>query len=148
MDDDTKINETIKEIALKHGVALSKDDPILILQTMNDRLMQESIEAQQSNLNDFKSELEVTLNMWSNEAKSKAERTLTAAIAASKVTITESINENAKITANITKVELEKIMENSWQPAINETKLISLINITAATMVLISAIIVLYVHLN
>ncbi len=29
------IEELIKEIAAKHGIAVSRDDPILILQTIN-----------------------------------------------------------------------------------------------------------------
>ena len=41
-----KIEETIKDIAVKHGIALGRDDPILILQTINDRLMQDSATAQ------------------------------------------------------------------------------------------------------
>ena len=143
----TKIDDTIKEIALKHGVALGKDDPILILQTINDRLMQESTDAQQANLNDFKSELEVMLDMWSKEAKNKAERTLNAAIIASKQSITESINENAKITAEIVNREVVKSIEHHLKPAINEARIISYINIAAATMVMLSSIVILYLKI-
>jgi hypothetical protein len=44
------IEELIKEIAAKHGIAVSRDDPILILQTINTRLLQESAKAQQAML--------------------------------------------------------------------------------------------------
>ena len=37
-----QVEELIKEIAAKHGIAVSRDDPILILQTINARLMQDS----------------------------------------------------------------------------------------------------------
>jgi hypothetical protein len=40
------VDELIKEIAVKHGIAVSRDDPILILQTINNRLMQDSEKAQ------------------------------------------------------------------------------------------------------
>ena len=44
------VDELIKEIAVKHGIAVSRDDPILILQTINNRLMQDSEKAQQAML--------------------------------------------------------------------------------------------------
>ena len=52
------IDETIKEIAVRHDVVLSKDDPILILQTMNERLLEETRKAQQEMLAQFKEEME------------------------------------------------------------------------------------------
>jgi hypothetical protein len=41
------VEELIREIAAKHGIAVSRDDPILILQTINTRLLQDSAKAQQ-----------------------------------------------------------------------------------------------------
>lgn len=64
-----KVEETIKEIAAKHGIAVGRDDPILILQTINDRLMQESTEAQQAILDSFKSELEEIAHRWGKMLK-------------------------------------------------------------------------------
>ncbi len=52
------IDELIKEIAVKHGIAVSRDDPILILQTINNRLMQDSEKAQQGMLDHYKEEME------------------------------------------------------------------------------------------
>lgn len=52
------IDETIKEIAVRHGVILSKDDPVLILQTMNERLLEETRKSQQEMLAQFKEEME------------------------------------------------------------------------------------------
>jgi len=48
------VDELIKEIAVKHGIAVSRDDPILILQTINNRLMQDSEKAQQAMLDQFR----------------------------------------------------------------------------------------------
>ena len=35
------VDHLIREIAVKHGVALGRDDPILILQTLNAQLLEE-----------------------------------------------------------------------------------------------------------
>lgn len=53
-----QVEELIKEIAAKHGIAVSRDDPILVLQTINNRLMQDSSKAQQAQLDQYKEELE------------------------------------------------------------------------------------------
>jgi hypothetical protein len=33
------VDELIKEIAVKHNIAVSRDDPIMVLHTINERLM-------------------------------------------------------------------------------------------------------------
>lgn len=79
-----KMNEAIKDIAVKHGVVLGKDDPVLILQTMNDRLLEENRKAQQEMLAQFKEEMENISSQWKDDAKEKAEKVLNAALAGSK----------------------------------------------------------------
>ena len=49
-----QLEELIKEIASKHGIAVSRDDPILVLQTINNRLLQDSSKAQQAQLDQYK----------------------------------------------------------------------------------------------
>ncbi len=93
---DDKIEELIREIAAKHGIAVGRDDPILILQTINMKLMQDSASAQQEILDAFKSELESIAHRWGDDAKGKAERTLNAALAASKDAMTRGMQEGAK----------------------------------------------------
>lgn len=66
------IDETIKEIAVKHGVSVGRDDPLLILQTMHERLIEQQKRAQQELLDQFKSEIEQISSQWKNDAKEKA----------------------------------------------------------------------------
>ncbi|HAT1815618.1 TPA: conjugal transfer protein TraM [Legionella pneumophila] len=83
-----RLDKAIQEIAVKHGVVLSKDDPILILQTMNDRLIEESRQAQAAMLARFREEMEAISSQWRDDAKEKAEKVLNAALAASTETMT------------------------------------------------------------
>ncbi len=85
MNEDIELEDLIKEIAVKHGIALGRDDPILILQTLNNRLLQASQKAQQTLLDQYKAELEDLSLKWSTETKEKAERILNASLDASKV---------------------------------------------------------------
>ena len=86
-----KINETIKDIAVKHGVVLVKDDPILILQTMNERLLEENRRAQLEMLAQFREEMESILSQWKDNANEKAEKILNAALISSKETMKQTI---------------------------------------------------------
>ena len=73
------VEDLIGEVARKHGIAIGRDDPILVLHTMNDRLMRESAAAQQALLDAFKQELEALASRWSMEATDRADRILQAA---------------------------------------------------------------------
>ncbi len=72
MASDDKIEELIGEIAVKHGITIGRNDPILILQTINERLMQDTQAAQQEILDHFKEELESIAHRWGEDAKGKA----------------------------------------------------------------------------
>ena len=96
---EVEVEELIKEIAAKHGIAVSRDDPILVMQTINHRLMQDSSKAQQAQLDQYKEELEALALRWGIDAKSKAERILNAALAASKDAMHQAMQDNAKTTA-------------------------------------------------
>lgn len=87
------MNEAIQDIAVKHGVILGKDDPILILQTMNDRLLEENRKAQQEMLAQFKEEMESISSQWKIDAKDKAEKVLNAALASSKEAMNKILRE-------------------------------------------------------
>lgn len=133
-----KVEETIKEIAVKHGIAVGRDDPILILQTINERLMQDSAAAQQEILDHFKEELEAIAHRWSDDAKNKAERTLNAALTASRETMTQTMQEGAKSAAELIRREI-KAASAQFAAPIREAKRVALMNLIAAGMTIIAA---------
>ncbi len=104
-----KLNEIVKDIAIKHGVALSKDDPILILQTMNERLLEESRKAQQEMLIQFKEEMENISSEWKDDAQVKAEKTLNTAVSSSKDIMVKIFQESASETL----IAMKKVMFDS-----------------------------------
>lgn len=98
-----KINEAIKDIAVRHGVVLSKDDPVLILQTMNERLLEENRKAQQEMLAQFKEEMENISSQWKDDAKDKAEKVLNAALAGSKEAMAKLFQETTNQSVHVMK---------------------------------------------
>lgn len=128
-----KIAETIREIAATHGIAVGRDDPIMILHTINDRLMRESAAAQQVILNDFKAEMEALAYRWGDDAKGKAERTLTAALAASREAMQKSMSAGAEATAEVIRREAATALGRA-AALVRESKRVAALNVLAATI--------------
>lgn len=130
--------ELIKEIAAKHGIAVSRDDPILILQTINSRLMQDSTKAQEAMLDYYKEELEGIATRWGNDAKAKAERMLNAAMAASKEAIARTMQDAAVVAAAAIRKEVDDAL-NRAQAQLRATRSLSWWNMAAAAVTLLAA---------
>ena len=127
-----KIEETIKEIALKHGIAVGRDDPILILHTINERLMRETAAAQRQILHEFKEEIESAAYEWEATAKKTAEKILDTALIASKKIIAE---EGKKVAEAV-----GKDVENRLAQAnriTNKARIFSMINMAISVVTLI-----------
>ena len=135
---DDKIEELIREIAVKNGIAVSRDDPIMILQTINTKLMQESASAQQEILGSFKSELESIANRWGNDAKEKAERTLNAALAASREAMSKAMLDGAKSAAVMVRHEISEAV-TQLASTLRDAKRVAYMNLVAAGMAVVAA---------
>ena len=104
------IENIIEEVAVKHGVTIGKNDPILILTTINSRLIEDSQAGQKEILSEFKAELEEVTARWGIEAKGKAERILTAALTASKEAMDQALEQGATKTVESIQIEIEDIV--------------------------------------
>jgi len=110
MNADEKIEQLIREIASKHGIAVARDDPILVLQTINHRLLQDSVVAQQAMLDQYKQELEGISNRWSLDSHEKAERILNVALEASRETMAQLVQAYAKAASAATEEKMKTVM--------------------------------------
>lgn len=105
------VDGLIKEIAVKHGIAVSRDDPILILQTINNRLMQDSGAAQQALLDSYKEEMEALALRWGLDATDKAERIVNASLLAGKEAMDGIMRESAQATASAMRSEIDSALD-------------------------------------
>lgn len=142
-----QVEELIKEIAAKHGIAVSRDDPILVLQTINNRLMQDSSKAQQVQLDQYKEELEELALRWGSDAKGKAERILNAALVASKDAMGQVMEEGAKVTAAYVRTEIDAAL-TPLTAALRDARRIGVLNVVAACITLLAAAVALWVTLR
>ncbi|HAU0232657.1 TPA: conjugal transfer protein TraM [Legionella pneumophila] len=113
-----KLDKIVQDISVKHGVLLGKDDPILMLQTMNEQLIEENRKAQQDLLVQFREEMESISSQWKDDAREKAEKILNAALASSKEAITRLLNESTKESVQA----MQKLILNSLTEAHSLTR--------------------------
>lgn len=138
MANNDKVAEIIGEISVKHGVAIGRDDPIMILQTINARLMQDSMIAQQKILDRFKEELEIIAHRWGDDARNKAERILNATLEVSKEAMLEGMRDGTRATAEAVRREIGTTVTQIMIP-IRESRRVALMNLVAAGMTVFAA---------
>lgn len=142
MENDDSIDDLIKEVAVKHGIALGKDDPLLMLHTINRKLIREGVASQEQILETFKGQLEEIAHRWSEDSKSKAERVLNASLAASKDAMASGVKDASKIAAT----ELSRVIkesEASITKTVDGVRRASIINLAASLLVLIAVLVLL-----
>jgi hypothetical protein len=142
-----QIDDLIRLIAERHGIAVSRDDPIFVLQTMNDRLMQDSLKAQQAQLAAYKEELEGLALRWSEDAKGKAERILNVALAGSKGAMSQLMDEGARRTGESVRAEIDASLAG-LDTTIRDCARIGVLNVVAACITLVAAALAMWASLK
>lgn len=140
------IGHLIREIAVRHGVAVGRDDPILILQTINAQLLEDGQKAQRALLQAHQEELEAIAQRWGHDAKDKAERILTAGLAASKEAMAGMMQEGATVAAASMRTEVDQALGGLSQ-ALQQARDSARINLIAAALTVTAAAITLFATL-
>lgn len=139
----TEVEEVIKEIAIRHGIAVGRDDPIMVLRTINEILLKDSKEAQAELLNSFKSELEESANRWDIAANDKAQRILNASLDASKNAMATQLEAGVKSSLSEIQNSFELINRS-----ISETRRIAILNMIAAALTITASIVAVFAIIN
>jgi hypothetical protein len=128
------VDELIKEIAAKHGIAAGRDDPIMVLHTMNGRLLEDSAKAHEALLDRYKEETEALMARWSSDAKERAERILSVSLDASRNTMQKV----AKESAAAMRVEVDTAVSRV-DGALRQARVVGMLNVIASCVALIAA---------
>lgn len=143
---DDPIDQLIRDIAAKHGVALGRDDPILILQTINVQLLEDGQRAQHALLQTHKEELEAIAQRWGSDAKDKAERILTAGLAASKEAMTGIVEVGAAAAMASLRTEVVQAV-GTIARTLEQSRDLARVNLVAAALTVVAAAIALFATL-
>ena len=133
-----KLDALIKRIASEHGIVLTKDDPVLMMHTLNEVLLEQNEKAHVELLNKYEAILQESFNQWQTVASKKAN----ALICAQQNNISKSneslVDQNMQLISEKIRIainhEIRELARISRQAAI--------MNLLAAVLVLVSAILV------
>jgi hypothetical protein len=129
-------------IAQKHGIALGPDDPILIVHTLHQRLLQESAAAQQELLHQFRDELDALAHRWAEDANARAERMLTAALAVTREAMAKTMEQGTAAAALALRRELDAAAAHS-QLRLRTARHLAFLSLTAAALAFTAALVLL-----
>lgn len=132
------VDELIREIAARHGIAVSRDDPILVLHTINARLLRQTADAQQAQLDRHKEELEALALRWGSDGRALAEKALNAALAAGRTAMLELMQEGARTMAAGVQTEIDAALAQLAGPMRDARRIVAL-NVAAACIALLAA---------
>lgn len=144
----------IRAIAVKHGIALGQNDPILVLHTINGLLMDEFASKQENLINQFKVNLEETADLWNKNMEIKANELLESMENSHRHLINE-LNEKhidnialtiADKSAAIAMTQQKRSLANlkSLNSQLKTMRVMFYVNFSASIMALVSAILVLW----
>lgn len=138
-----RIEELIREIAHIHGIAVARDDPILVLQTINNRLLQDSAKAQQEQLDAYKEEMEALSHRWGLDARDKAERILNASLTASNDATAKIMAKSGEAAGSLLHAEIDVALARLNQ-SISDAQRVGSMNFCASIITMVAASIALW----
>ena len=136
-----KLDALIKRVASEHGIVLSQDDPVLMMHTLNEVLLEQNEKAHAELLSNYQAVLEESFNQWREYSTKRSNIINNASMNKTQLTkdqfaeqCIQLIDEKIKNGAGQSVRELARI---SRQAAI--------INLLASLIVLLSIVIVFFV---
>ncbi|MEP6604612.1 MAG: hypothetical protein ABJA60_00685 [Nitrosospira sp.] len=94
------LHQIIDEVAVKHGFALDRNDPVLMIYTINRHLMQSSATIQQAMLDRYRQELDDSMRKWEIQAARQQDSTLQKIIDSTKENIANTIRTEMDVARN------------------------------------------------
>ena len=135
-----KLDALIKRIASEHGIVLSADDPVLMMHTLNEVLLEQNEKAHAELLHNYQAALENNFTQWQAFATKKANALINASKNDANLTKTHlteqwfaTIEEKIKIEINKDTYELAGLARQA-----------AIINLLASILILASVVIVLF----
>lgn len=92
----------------KHGISVRPDDPIMVLNTLHERLLDEMKENHATITLQFLEQLEGLALRWEDSSKGRAERIVNASLSAAKEAIHSAVEQACQSSAKTLEAALEK----------------------------------------
>ena len=138
-----KLDALIERIATEHGIVLSQDDPVLMMHTLNEVLLEQNKEAHAELLSNYQAILEENFNRWCEYSTKKSNALINSSMSNTQLTRDQFLESciqliDERIRSGVDQ-EIYDLVRVSRQAAI--------INLLASTLILVSVAIIFFILL-
>lgn len=132
-----KLDALIERVASEHGIVLSQDDPVLMMHTLNEVLLEQNEKAQAELLSNYQARLEENFNRWCEFSTKKSNALINASMSNAQLTRDQFLESciqliDERIKSGVDQ-EIYELVRVSRQAAI--------FNLLASFMILVSVVI-------
>ena len=133
-----KLDALIERVASEHGIVLSQDDPVLMMHTLNEVLLEQNKEAHAELLSNYQAILEENFNRWCEYSTKKSNAIISSSMGNAQLTQDQFLESCIQL--------IDERIKNSMDPEAYDLVRISrqaaIINLLSAALVLVSVILV------
>jgi hypothetical protein len=133
-----KLDALIKRIASEHSIVLTKDDPILMMHTLNEVLLEQNEKAHAELLHKYEAILQESFNQWQTVASKK----VNALISAQQNNISKSNDQPIDQSMQLISEKIKIAINHEIRDLTRISRQTAIMNLLAAVLVLISVVIV------
>ncbi len=134
-----KLDALIERIASEHGIVLSQDDPVLVMYTLNEVLLEQNEKAHAELLSKYQAMLEESFNQWQTVTSKKAN----ALINAQQNNFSKNNDQLIDQSMQLISEKFIIAINHDIRELVRISRQAAIMNLFAAALVLVSAVLIL-----
>lgn len=136
-----KLDALIERIASEHGIVLSQDDPVLMMHTLNEVLLEQNEKAHAELLSKYQAILEESFNQWQTVTSKKAN----ALINAQQNNFSKNNDQLIDQSMQLISEKFIIAINHDIRELVRISRQAAIMNLFAAALVLVSAVLILLI---
>ena len=131
-----KLNALIERIATEHGIVLSQDDPVLMMHTLNEVLLEQNKEAHAELLSNYQAILEENFNRWCEYSTKKSNALINASMGNAQLTRDQFLESCIQLIDE----RIKRGVDQETYDLVRISRQAAIINLLASTLILVSVV--------
>ena len=131
-----KLDALIERIASEHGIVLSQDDPVLMMHTLNEVLLEQNKEAHAELLRNYQAVLEENFNRWREYSTKKSNALINASISNTQLTRDQFLESYIQLIDE----RIKSGIDQETYDLVRISRQAAIINLLASTLILVSVV--------
>ena len=132
-----KLDALVERVASEHGIVLSQDDPILMMHTLNEVLLEQNEKAHAELLSNYQAILEENFNRWCEYSTKKSNAIISASMNNANITRDQFLESCIQMIDERIKSEVDQEIYE----LVRVSRQAAIFNLLASFMILVSVVI-------